>query len=785
MYEWRINDMAVSTVSNLSYFTTSSLSSLDKVTVMMTSNDPCAPTTAVASNLIYTSVSNGINPGTIGSDQTICYNTVPMPITQITAPANIVGTPTYTWEVSTINSGAWVTIPGATNATYTPIIPLTHDVYIRRITTDPGTPAPCNMAPSNTVHITIRPQLVAGLIFGDEMLCANSSSSTITNISLPTGGQGGSVYVWESSLTNNPATFSPVTPAATATTHNPGTLTVTTYFRRREVNTCGTVYSNVVTKTISAPEVVTAVIDNAPSQACVTAQIVFTANGSSTTGTGTLNYQWYLGPVVPANAVGTNSSTYTYLPNANDNGIVLTVVVTTSAACNAGTSSASYTLDIVSSVTPTVTISSNATHCAGLQTTFTATSTGAGAVPFYQWYVIPSGGSSPGNAVGIGGTTYSSSTLSNGDRVYVEMTSSLACLAASNPFKSNEITMIIKPIPAPVINESSQTICAPQIFTYHATVGTGTSLQWMFNGNPIPNGTNPTYVASQTGAYSIREDNGTCTSTSAPVQLTVVPTPIANAGPDQYVLKNSIVTLNATGGTDYSWSPSTNLSNTTIANPTFTADQTITYVVTVRNSSGTATCLSTDYVTIHVTDAPSGSFSTSILGPNPITPGQQNTVYSVVNQTGFSYDWSITGGTIVSGQNTNSVTVDWDASNAFARTTASTYSISVTETNSSQVQKTTTLDVTTLTTGVTKSLAQSGIVLFPNPTADAFYIEMPEGGVLVSYEILDITGLSVASGTFTSSTGQQKIDANFGPGIYQILLHYNNVVTCGRLSKVQ
>jgi|GEM_PF-1552674 len=182
-----------------------------------------------------------------------------------------------------------------------------------------------------------------------------------------------------------------------------------------------------------------------------------------------------------------------------------------------------------------------------------------------------------------------------------------------------------------------------------------------------------------------------------------------------------------------------------------------------------------------------GVFSTMITGPNTISPGQQNAVYSVPNQTGFTYTWSITGGTIVSGQNTNSVTVDWDATiaNSNARITSATYSISVLETNPSNQTKTTTFDVNPITTSVTISQAQSNVKLFPNPTSGSFNIEMPESGVAVAYEILDVTGLSVASGTFTSTGSDQNISADLNAGMYQVVLKYNNVVTCVRLSKVQ
>jgi len=190
---------------------------------------------------------------------------------------------------------------------------------------------------------------------------------------------------------------------------------------------------------------------------------------------------------------------------------------------------------------------------------------------------------------------------------------------------------------------------------------------------------------------------------------------------------------------------------------------------------------------IMIFNDPCSLFSIFINGPDRIVVGDKNAIYSVPSQQGFAYTWSITGGTIVSGQNTNSVTVDWDvpAASAVSRIAAPAYSISVTETNTSNQKKTTTIDVSPTATSISKSLSQSGITLFPNPTSESFNIEMPESGVSVNYEVLNLTGTSVAQGNFISTSTAEKIITNFGAGMYQVVLRYNDVVTCGRLSKVQ
>ena len=139
--------------------------------------------------------------------------------------------------------------------------------------------------------------------------------------------------------------------------------------------------------------------------------------------------------------------------------------------------------------------------------------------------------------------------------------------------------------------------------------------------------TGSSLTVTQSGTYSITESNGACATTSAVVIVNVIPTPIANAGPDQVVLENDLVSLNGSGGILYSWSPATGLSDATISNPTFTAVQTTIYTLTV--SDATNTCSTSDDVTITV--------ERPIKVPNAITVNAdgQNDVWDIENINSF------------------------------------------------------------------------------------------------------------------------------------------------------
>ena len=566
VYEWFVNNVSQGAASSSAILSTSALtSSSDVVKVILSSNAGCSsPSTASATNSII--VNQGIGSGTIGSDQTICYNTIPAAITQITAPTNIAGTPTYSWEASVSGApGTFIVMPGSSGVTYTPMITITQDVYIRRVTTDPGTLAPCNVAISNVIHIIVLPQLTPGTISSNETICSGTAATTITETSSPAGGLGVFIYQWESRIQSG-GPYATILNAANAT-YNPGVLNLTTFYRRIEnAGSCGITYSNEISK------------------------------------------------------------------------------------------------DVVSNILPTITIEDPGQTCDGDIALFKSQATNMGLTPTYNWY------KNNNLIVSISPTSASYNIfepLKSGDEIWVELISSNLCANTSSVL-SNKV--ILNLVPCTVSNS---------IYT----INNIPILLQQYVSNSIPNVIDYTYFWSITG--------GTIT------------TPI-------------------------------------------------------------------------------------ITGPNTITLGQQNTVYNVPHQTGLAYTWSITGGTIVSGQNTHSVTVDWDdvVSSSTTRTTSASYSISVTLTNQTNDTNTSTLDIHTLTTSTTLSQAQSGINVFPNPTTGTFNIEMPESGVAVAYEILDLTGLTVASGIFTSTGSDQTIDSDLDAGMYQIVLKYNNTVTCVRLSKV-
>ena len=97
---------------------------------------------------------------------------------------------------------------------------------------------------------------------------------------------------------------------------------------------------------------------------------------------------------------------------------------------------------------------------------------------------------------------------------------------------------------------------------------------------------NPLAAPLQTTTYQVIGNIGTCSDTSA-ITIVVAPYPPANAGPDAVICSGFNASLSATGGSSYTWSPATYLSDPNIANPMVNepaAD--IIYTVTVTDTLG-------------------------------------------------------------------------------------------------------------------------------------------------------------------------------------------------------
>lgn len=117
----------------------------------------CAPATT---NNVTISVNNQLVAGIASADQTICYNSIPAPLTS-TAPTGGDGNYTYQWESSVDGGTTWVFISGATGTDYAPGALSLTTLYHLIQYSGPGN----GSVTTNTVLVTVQGQVVTSAIW--------------------------------------------------------------------------------------------------------------------------------------------------------------------------------------------------------------------------------------------------------------------------------------------------------------------------------------------------------------------------------------------------------------------------------------------------------------------------------------------------------------------------------------------------------------------------------------------------------------------------------------------
>jgi hypothetical protein len=309
-----------------------------------------------------------------------------------------------------------------------------------------------------------------------------------------------------------------------------------------------------------------------------------------------------LGNQTTVSATGANS--YVWNPSAgNVNPTVTTTYYVTGTDGN-GCKNIANTKVIVNALPTVIATASSPTICLGKQTTVSAT----GAIS-YLWN--PSAGTiSP-----IATTTY-----------YVTGTDGNGCMSTA----STKVT--VNTLPTVIASSTIPTICLGKQTTVSAT-GANT-----YSWSPLAGNVNPTVTTTY---YVTGTDSKGCINTAnTKVTVNALPTIIATASIPSICLGSQTV-VSATGANSYSWSP---LAGT--VSPIVTT----TYYVTGTSSLG---CLNTATTIVKVKPLP----TISVITGNITSSVGLTATYSVINQTGVSYAWTVTGGTIQSGQGTNQVSI--------------------------------------------------------------------------------------------------------------------------------
>jgi RHS repeat-associated protein len=251
----------------------------------------------VNSNAVTVTVRPPLSAGVAGTAQTICAQSAPATLNNITLPSGGDGNYSYQWKTSADNVN-WSVISGATGAAFSPLSMTSSTYYQRYVSSCLQT------VPASSVLITVNPLPTGGTISPDQTICAGSTPATLENAVNPVGNS----TQWE--LSTNSVDFEPI-PGATSKFYSPGQISTTAYFRRKSTNSCGSAYSNTVTIAVYTALVAGSI--SGPATVCYNTPATLTNTSAASGNLGPYTYEWEKREVggswqaIPS----TNSLTYT------------------------------------------------------------------------------------------------------------------------------------------------------------------------------------------------------------------------------------------------------------------------------------------------------------------------------------------------------------------------------------------------------------------------------------------------------------------------------------------
>ncbi len=444
------------------------------------------------------------------------------------------------------------------------------------------------------------------------LICLSNYSSQTTSVPLNFFGTASVSCVTVTPVTVNSATICAGQSATlTATGANTYTWTPPT----------GLSATTGATVTASPATTTTYTVTGVGSCGTSSATSTVTVNAASATAANTGPY--CIGSTIQLNGTGPAGATYAWTgPNGFTSAVQNPTLPATAAAAGTytlttslGGCTATATTTVAVNAVATVNANTDQTICAG--GTVTLAGTVGGSATSGTWSAAGGTFSNPASLT----STYTPAITTG------TITLTLTTNDPTGPCPAVTDQMVITVTPGPSVNAGpDQTLCSGPNVTLSATGAT--TYTWtpsVSNGVPFA----PT-IGSTT--YTVVGTTAGCTGTDqVVVTVNQTPTIVTN---DVSVCAAGTVSLTATGGNTYSWSPSTSLSASTGATVLFTPGVTTTYTVTGTSAQG---CTSSDPVTVTVVaNAPINAGLDVIL-----CAGAQATITA---SGGLSYTWSPSAG---------------------------------------------------------------------------------------------------------------------------------------------
>ncbi len=560
----------------------------------------------------------------------------------------------------------------------------------------------------------------AGNISGGTTVCGTGNSGSLT-----VSGFSGTVANWESS-TNSGQTWSTIAGTNGQTTINYSNVAQTTIYRALiNLGSCGQVPSNTAAILVSTPQAPTA----SATPVCGTNPATNVAVTITAQGAFDGDYRWY-------------TATNTLIPGQTNSTLLVNISATTTYKVSIRKNNCESTLTTVVATinpAPNPTITGSVNACQSSTSTYSVTNVAGNT---YTWAVT-------GGTIQSGQNTNSINVLwGTGVSGTVQVTETNPTTCATT--RSQNITLNV--LPNPVIS-GNNTVCVSTTNQVYSTpvVANNTYLWSVPAGGTIVGSATGSSVNVQWSSAGARQVNVTQTTSSGcsrqvsyAVTVNPLPTPSITGG--NSVCRNSTQAYSVTNvsGNTYNWvvtngtiqsGQGTNAISVLWGN---TANGTVQVTETI--TATTCSQVATLNVTLNAAPAP------TITGPaTTCTSTTVNRTYSVAAAAGNTFAWTVSsGGTIQSGQGTNSITVRW--------TTAGNENVSLTQTNASGCA--TTLNYAVL---VNQSPA-------PSITGNNSVCRSSSQTYSVVNNAGNTYNWTVSGGTISAGQGTNQISVNWGTG---------------------
>ncbi|MBO2009021.1 gliding motility-associated C-terminal domain-containing protein [Hymenobacter negativus] len=543
----------------------------------------------------------------VGPAISFCSGTTSTPLGGTATP--VAGT-TYAWTPTTGLSNPNILNPTVTgtNATGAPIT----TTYTLTATTANGCTA------TGTVAVTINPAAVAQ---------AGPARSTCSNVgvSIGTGTTvAGTTYAWlpTTGLSNTTASN------PTMTLPNSGSTNITQTYTVTATTANGCTATSTVTVTVFPAAVATP----GPAISFCSGTTSAPLGGTATPVAGT-TYAW-----TPTTGLSNPNILNPTVTGTNATGAPITttytLTATTANGCTAtGTVAVTINPAAVAQAGPARSTCSNVGVVIGTGTPVTGTT--------YAW--TPT--------TGLSSTTSLTPTLTlpNLTGTPIVATYTLTATTASGCTATSTVAVTVNPAAVAQAGLDKTTCSNVGVTIGTGTAITGTTYAWTpATGLSSASALTPTVTLPNTTGAAITQQYILLATTANgcfqrdTVVVTINPAAVAVAGANRPVCSGLATTLGAAAvtGYTYSWSPSTGLSNTSVANPTFTLTNTTTtpnpivFTLTATTANG---CVATSTVTVTVNPA-----AVANAGPAVSVCDGKRVTLGTAALAGYTYSWSPT-----------------------------------------------------------------------------------------------------------------------------------------------